>query len=287
MDRLFESALERKPDNPQLKALAETLANETVAEHVEVANRIQAIYNRDLENPHAGDIRKILQSEGASSQLQALVVRFPELNSGEDVQSWKTGMALAEKRVCAISQNGSHRGTGFLIGPDRIMTNAHVVGESEALGSFQAQFGFLQGTNRDQLPKYAFAEELARSRPREYDFAIFRLNAVPEGGRGYFKVRDYAFDTIREPISLLGHPNGNPLTFSFGVIFDNNSFLGRVAYTANTAPGSSGSPLFRENWDLVGIHHHGEENVNNHGIPMKDILNDLVKKKGENLLEQS
>ena len=70
------------------------------------------------------------------------------------------------------------------------------------------------------------------------------------------------------------------------MVFDNNSFMGRVAYTANTAPGASGSPVFNENWDLVAIHHHGEKNVNNHGVPMKAVLKHLKDTGQEGLIEQ-
>ncbi len=143
------------------------------------------------------------------------------------------------------------------------------------LNGYDVVFDFVSGTNRNDLPKYRIIEELARSQPVEYDFVILKLDRVPDGNRGFFGAKRHTFDLIREPVSVLGHPNGDPLTIAYGVVFDNNSFMGRVAYTANTAPGSSGSPVFTENWDLVAIHHHGEDNVNNHGIPMKSIAANL------------
>jgi endonuclease G len=163
------------------------------------------------------------------------------------------------------------------------MTNSHVVAPGD-LTAYDAAFDFVKNVSRAGLPKYKLAQELARSGERDYDFAIYRLDRVPDGQRGFFKARPYQFATLREPVCVLGHANGDPLTFAYGVVLDNNSFMGRVAYTANTAPGSSGSPVFSENWDLVALHHHGEANVNNHGIPMKSILKNLSDRNLTNLL---
>ena len=32
----------------------------------------------------------------------------------------------------------------------------------------------------------------------------------------------------------------------------------RIRYRTNTEPGSSGSPVFTMDWDLVGLHHYGD-----------------------------
>ena len=48
----------------------------------------------------------------------------------------------------------------------------------------------------------------------------------------------------------------------------------RVRYTTNTEPGSSGSPCFDQNWDLIALHHSGDPNWDpswNEGIPIKLI----------------
>ena len=50
----------------------------------------------------------------------------------------------------------------------------------------------------------------------------------------------------------------------------------RVTYTTNTLKGSSGSPCFRADWDLVALHHSSTEGAANEGIPFGAILGNLL-----------
>jgi hypothetical protein len=284
---LFAEALERKPNNPKLKQLAAKLAAEVKLEHTALAEKVAPLANREFESPNADKVRAELAVSPSKGGLEAVVVGVSNLggidDSGQQVRGWRSRMRDSEQRICSIQ--GTRLGTGFLIGADRIMTNSHVVKASDSFSEFDVAFGFVEGVSREQLPKYHLVEELARSEPKEYDYAIFRINEVPRGELGYLKAKPLRFTEVRAPISILGHPGGGPLRFSFGVLFDQHSFLGRIAYTANTASGSSGSPVFTENWDLVALHHHGEKNINNHGIPMRSILKDLKEKGQADLFE--
>ncbi len=286
IDELFVEALRRKPNNPKLKSLAAKLAGEVAKQHEDLQAAVEGHYTQDRENPNAEKVRESLSHYSTSGVLEALVVKTPHLESGADVEQWAERMNACKRRVCSIGLNASHVGTGFLIGPDRILTNSHVLSSAAALSDYGAVFDFVGKAQRSQLSEYRIVEELVRSEPREYDYAAFRLEAIPEGERKYFKARSYQFENIREPVGILGHPNGESQRFTYGVVFDNNSFMGRVAYTANTAPGASGSPVFNENWDLVAIHHHGEKNVYNHGVPLKAILAHLKESGKEGLIEQ-
>ena len=52
----------------------------------------------------------------------------------------------------------------------------------------------------------------------------------------------------------------------------------RVRHRTNTEPGSSGSPCFDQNWNLVALHHSGEtraEPGSNEGIPIDTIVSSM------------
>jgi hypothetical protein len=273
VDELFLKALKRNPGNLKLRTLANKLAVEVQGQHKQVE---QTIRDRNLEfdtleSDDADMIRELTSAVAGNDGLQAIVVAAKHLGSGQELEIWDQNNAIARRRVCSVAINGSHNGTGFLVGPDLIITNSHVVVESN-IASADVAFDYVGDTERDQLATYSIKEELIRSQPKDLDFVLFRLKESPEGNRGFFDLTPYEFDKVRDPIHILGHPNGKSMRFSYGVVFDNNSYIKRLAYTANTEPGSSGSPVFLENWDLAAIHHHGEPNVNNHGIPMKWIL---------------
>ncbi len=61
----------------------------------------------------------------------------------------------------------------------------------------------------------------------------------------------------------------------------------RVRYTTDTEPGSSGSPCFNQNWELVALHHSGDPNWLpswNEGIPTDLILDHLTRHDQEKYL---
>ena len=83
------------------------------------------------------------------------------------------------------------------------------------------------------------------------------------------------------------HPDAAPLKLSL----DTNAIIGvnqnktRVRYKTNTEGGSSGSPCFNANWQLVALHHSSDPNYEkfhkpgyNQGIPFTTILNLLTQK---------
>jgi V8-like Glu-specific endopeptidase len=276
-DELFAAAYRRKPYNPKLQHLARQLRADIEQCQNELVQRVQPLVTRGaLEDFNADKVREVLTQYEATGALEAMVYKMSGSAggapvAGQDADRWFEKWNQIRARICLIEKGGQPHGTGFLVGNDRIMTNDHVVRTTDPLGSFHAVFDFRSGTDRNALPKYKLVKELARSDVQQCDFAILQLDRVPDGGRGMLQAKSHNFQ-LREPVVILGHPAGNPLRHSFGVVFDTYSLHGSVAYTANTLGGSSGSPVFSEDWELVAIHHHGEKNMNNHGITLKALL---------------
>jgi hypothetical protein len=90
-------------------------------------------------------------------------------------------------------------------------------------------------------------------------------------------------------IFIVQHPEGLPMKLAL----ETKSALGyspnerRMRYRTNTKPGSSGSPVFDQNWDLLALHHTGDPNwvdlpQYNEGIPVRTIVQHL----GNDLLAQ-
>jgi hypothetical protein len=83
------------------------------------------------------------------------------------------------------------------------------------------------------------------------------------------------------PLFIVQHPEGEPLKLALDTdsIQSVNANRTRVRYSTNTEAGSSGSPCFDENWNLVALHHSGDPNFApnhkpefNEGIPMDAIV---------------
>jgi hypothetical protein len=142
----------------------------------------------------------------------------------------------------------------------------------------------------------------AGSAPDQLDYALLRVQSAPgdqlPGGqqaaapaakRGWVRTDTpaYAF-AVGSPLYIMQHPEGAPLQLAI----DTEAVVGttddgrRVRYQTNTLKGSSGSPCFNKDWQLVAIHHRGDPNFDagqlpsyNQGIPISAIR-DLVTQRG-------
>ena len=137
------------------------------------------------------------------------------------------------------------------------------------------------------LSPYSKADSLTGLLPGadELDFALVRVagapGAQPVGGqgvpgatkRGWIEIpADPAWPVPDRAMYILQHPEGQPLKLAppdriIG-LNDNNT---RVRYRVNTLSGSSGSPCFSANLDLIALHHYGREDEFNQGVPLAAI----------------
>jgi hypothetical protein len=213
-----------------------------------------------------------------------------------DVAFWRQRQVEAEWRVCRLEFRGEGTGTGFLVGPDLVLTNYHVIEKllksGSELGLWCARFDYKVSSGGDDiLPgrKVSFAEAwdvdhsayssvdvMPDPKPRdpapdELDYALVRL-AEPIGDqaiggresttvRGWVEVRDADVDmTTKRMISILQHPQGAPMKLAMGMVekLVTNTAGNRIRHGVPTLPGSSGSPLFDQDWNLIALHHAGD-----------------------------
>jgi hypothetical protein len=188
------------------------------------------------------------------------------------------GLSCAES-VCKITDvNGEGWGTGFLITGDAVheslgeeifvMTNAHVVSFAPGVGALQpaeaeARFDVLKGKGEDAL-RLSSMTEVWSSPPDRCDVTLLRFQGeIP-------KLREPITQAPALPIAnegafvyVVGHPAGAGLKFSIR----GNDLLAyeqggsKVHYTAPTEPGSSGSPVFTPQWQLMAVHHAGSSKM--------------------------
>ncbi len=210
-------------------------------------------------------------------------------------------MSRSERAVCRIELPKPEWGTGFLVGPDTVMTNYHVIEDLEigvqhrdqVVVRFDYELGAdgrpLAGGTTCKLAADRWL--LADSRNDDLDFALLRLDRPvgaepapdrPAEQRGWLRPSDYAFSgQDPEPLFILQHPQIEegketyPLKVTVGFV-SGTPTTRRVTYTTNTLKGSSGSPCFRADWDLVALHHSSTEGAANEGIPFGAILGNLL-----------
>lgn len=207
--------------------------------------------------------------------------------------------------VCRIENSlGSGLGTGFIVSSASVglscthefvvITNAHVVssnlkeqqGTPSALPPEDAFIRFEQGLERDRV--YRVLEILATSSRFELDFSVLALADLDKVLNTYSIAQRLPAADSKQRIYVIGHPKGGELSFS---LHDNlllDSEVPKLHYRAPTEGGSSGSPVFNENWELIGLHHAGARNMRrlnakpgrypaNEGIWIQSIINQIKK----------
>jgi len=188
--------------------------------------------------------------------------------------------ALNRCRAVARVEDKFRRGigTGFLLhGPDLhsrlpetvFMTNHHVVPEAltedKAYIAFQGLEPTGEGPQRSQIQ-----EILLKSGKDELDAIVAVLDHVPPGASTCPVATEMPLKSSRRPprAYVIGHPRGldQPmLSIHDNLLLDWDDRL--VHYRSPTQKGSSGSPVFTRDWDLIGLHHYGDEQVGKlHGV---------------------
>lgn len=124
----------------------------------------------------------------------------------------------------------------------------------------------------------------------ELDYAFVELDAEASADTVFGQPRGFVPPPVnasppwspRTALNILQHPSGKPLELALDpyAIIRANAANTRVRYRTNTESGSSGSPCFDKDWNLVALHHSGDPDFSrvadyNEGIPIHTIREDL------------
>jgi endonuclease G len=194
------------------------------------------------------------------------------------VQFFTRGRRAANAVGRVMFRSGRVQGTGFLVAPGVLLTNNHVIESAALAGSMVVQFDFeLDDSGFDRSPT-VFGFDAARcfvfSPIEALDFSLVALGNRITGVKGlddfgYLPLSD-AGDKhmLGELANIVQHPEGRPKQI---VIRDNNlvardETLQVLHYIADTEPGSSGSPVFNNEWEPIALHHWGGPHLETKGI---------------------
>lgn len=152
--------------------------------------------------------------------------------------------------------------TGFLVAPQILLTNNHVLPGLERARRCGANFRHEQrneGLRRGELfeldPDRLFLTDI------RLDFTVVAVK--PRGSQGG-SLADYGFARLIEaqgkiligqPVNIIQHPSGGPKKWvTTGNLLTDllDDFL---RYGTDTLRGSSGSPAFNTHWEAAGLHH--------------------------------
>jgi hypothetical protein len=159
----------------------------------------------------------------------------------------------AARAVGRVEHQGRKIGTAFLVAPDVVLTNAHVVQDIPVLA--QGGVRFHVGLQAEAQWRY-FAEQVVHSPTEALDFALVRLNA-PIIGTPVTLSTEMAYP--EQPANILQHPEGVGGLMQVALRYNAIVHVDptRLYYVTDTDGGSSGSPVFNDEWRVIALHRAG------------------------------
>jgi serine protease len=251
-----------------------------------------------IQQMMAGDHSYPRQSVGlqrADGGLQALVVEGAKPAPAGPLQA----ILWHSRHLCRIdietTEGSIGSGTGFLVGPDLVLTNYHVVGELPParikcrfdyadMGSDSVEFGTtisvlrILKTRRHSVSEGAgeyATSSIDHPKEDELDYALLQLQQPigneayktrgVESARGWIHLPRNKPDTHpKSLVYILQHPLGQPIAIADGPRAVAQPATTRIRYLTPTLAGSSGSPCFQFPADgaaepvIVAVHNYGE-----------------------------
>lgn len=251
------------------------------------------------------DQRKPIDNEPAERlKIRLAVAESQGLNTLERIIAFNDLMPVnylekgmdAARAVGRIHKRDSHSGnlldyaTGFLISPRLLLTNHHVFASSDQARLSEVEFNYQQNKDGSWMGSEFFSLEPDTFffADEELDFAVVavaqttRQSGKPLALFGWLTLNPQIGKVSPgEYLTIIQHPSGGDKQ----IALRENQLLKidthTLWYRTDTAPGSSGSPVFNDVWQVVALHHSGvpEKDANGNyltldGKPYKGLLNE-------------
>jgi V8-like Glu-specific endopeptidase len=193
------------------------------------------------------------------------------------------GLELAAPVCRVVTPTGD--GSGFLIANDLLLTNHHVLPDSKSADGTTVEFNYQVNWAGELEPvrRYKLDSTRYRTSP-ELDYTIVRVTENPGDLFGFVDLAKRNEPTVNDFVSIIQHPNGGMKQICFTDNTVSAVFGHLVQYSTDTEPGSSGSPVFNQDWEIVGLHHRGgglagpdgKKYFTNEGILISAVLRDAA-----------
>ena len=202
--------------------------------------------------------------------------------TGFSVDTIKRMLAACASIGCVTNPAGERLGTGFLVQGATLkdafgtapvfVTNAHVISEtvSNAIRPAEARVTFeIESTTAGTPLSYKVDEAVLFTSPpgdlgvygdgNTLDVIIVRLRELPGSVSSLPTSMTLPLVDAKAKAYVVGHPRGSGLLIALhdSVLLDIDDHDCLVHYRTPTDPGSSGSPVFNKDWQVIALHHAG------------------------------
>ncbi|MCY7330145.1 MAG: serine protease, partial [Saprospiraceae bacterium] len=209
--------------------------------------QIHALNTFQFEVPESENLEKII---GKQSNLLKI--------------NWLEKALQASKAVCRVVCANEDMGTGFLTKEGYIFTNQHVIPSADIAKTTQVEFNYeldTAGKVRARTIYQLDASDFTASPSDQLDFARVRVIDRPDAPLNQWGFVEFDPETILsvgDAVTIIQHPNGEDKQIALSANEVISIWDQYIFYTTDTDLGSSGSPVFNQDWRVVAIHHAGK-----------------------------
>lgn len=168
---------------------------------------------------------------------------------------WYLERAVAVSRSVGrvLFPNGRNFATCFLIAPQLILTNHHVFGKPEDTVGVRIQFNYREQYNGGltKVDEHV-CDTTTFITNQDLDFTLVALTQPAK--QPYLPLRHPDTAVRQSHIAIIQHPSGSPLQVAMrdnSLVYDDDK---SIEYLTNTDYGSSGAPVFNDNWNVIALH---------------------------------
>ena len=176
-------------------------------------------------------------------------------NTLRDIRMLELGLEASRAVVRIVTTESL--GSGFLVGPGLIMTNHHVISSQPEAQPCAFQFNYQLDKNLQPATL-----RVGRTKPDglfytnpNLDVTVVEILDAPTDVTPVTLARQKVQKDNR--VNIIQHPGGHYKKVSMQNNFVAFADARIIQYLTSTEPGSSGSPVFNNDFVVVGIHHSG------------------------------
>jgi len=191
-----------------------------------------------------------------------------------------TSRTVARVRIKNTDRRVLGYATGFMVSPHLLLTNHHVLHNQADAQNSDAEFNYQIGVDGQPSEEmsFGFSPDAFFLTDQNLDYTIVAVNA----GDREQELRAFGWNQLvqeegrvikGERLNIIQHPNGEPkqLALRENQLVDVlDDFL---HYRTDTAPGSSGSPVLNDQWEVIALHHSG--------VPRRDSQGQILTRDGQ------
>lgn len=245
------------------KVIEATISNENAdVERAKIASNLLKINNKIPSEIHIGQLLGKLKSIYVASEEIHLEKIIGPNNNLVKIKWLQQGIECA-KSVCQVVRADGVKGTGFVLEGGYLMTNFHILPSEEKVKNAKIVFDYEEdflGNARSTSEFLLDATNWKASPIQEMDYTYVKIidnPANPIAKWGFLEIDKFTEPQNGSPVTIIQHPLGQTKQIALTANSIINVEGRKIFYETDTEKGSSGSPVFNNDWKVIALHHAG------------------------------